>query len=247
MPDRRTGPVPARVRVRCAGAFVLFALAGVAGCSGSGGNSTSSGSAAATSGASGAFSASQLKNALLTSINGTGPITAPDAGSYASLPAIHVAEAQMLGMTITPRQCQPATVLQGADLDTGALGGAPAAVVNFRVGSDGVSEVLAASGNSAAAAVGKPIPASCTHYSAAGGGKTFQYAVRQDWIQGIGTRSARVLNISCVKQGSNVWSILYRGSGFVGAITVVGPNASEDAVRQLGQQAYSYAEHDLGG
>jgi hypothetical protein len=56
---------------------------------------------------------------------------------------------------------------------------------------------------------------------------------------------ARILNISSPKQESNVWSVLYRGDGFVGAITVAGPNASQAAVRELGQQAYAYAAQSL--
>jgi hypothetical protein len=238
------------MRVPFAVAVGLLGLAGLAACSGSGGNSSSNGAteSADASGASTAFTANQLKHALLTRINGTGPATAPDAGSYASLPEIQAAATQMLGTTITPKECEQATVLQGADLDTGALGGAPAAVVNFRVGTDDVSEVLASTAHSAGAtALGKPVPAGCTHYSATARGKTFQYAVKQDWVQGIGMQSARILNIRSPKQGSNVWSVLYRGHGFVGAITVVGPNASEAAARELGQQAYAYATQYLGG
>ena len=38
-----------------------------------------------------------------------------------------------------------------------------------------------------------------------------------------------------------MWSLIYRGAGFVGTVTVVGPNASEKAVQELGQQAYAFA------
>jgi hypothetical protein len=252
--DRRMGRVPARMRVPFAVAVGLLGLAGLAACSGSGGHSSSSKAAesADATGMAGSartgFTADQLKGALLTHINGTGPTTAPNAGSYASLPEIQAAVTQMLGTTITPKECEQATVLQGADLDTGALGGVPAAAVNFRVGTDAVSEVLASPADSAVAvALDKPVPAGCTHYSATAGGKTSQYAVKQDWVQGIGMQSARILNIRSPKQGSNVWSVLYRGHGFVGAITVTGPNASEAAVRELGQQAYAYAAQYLRG
>jgi hypothetical protein len=229
----------------------LLGLGSLAACTGSGSSSPTSVPTQAagipSKIASGTFSAAQLKGALLSRINGTGPEAAPDAGSYASLPEIQAAAAHMLGMTITPKECMPAAgVLQGADLDAGTLGHAPAAVVNFRIGADGVSEVLAATaGSPAAAGLAKAVPAACAHYSATAGGKTLQYAVRQVWVQGIGKQSARILNISSVKQRSNVWSVLYRGQGFIGAITVVGPNASEVAVRELGQQAYSYAAQQL--
>jgi hypothetical protein len=44
---------------------------------------------------------------------------------------------------------------------------------------------------------------------------------------------------------NNQWSLIYRGPGFVGSVTVVGPNASELAVRQLARQAYAYAARYL--
>jgi hypothetical protein len=42
-----------------------------------------------------------------------------------------------------------------------------------------------------------------------------------------------------------MWSLIYRATGFVGTVTVVGPNASEQAVRELGQQAYAFAAKSL--
>jgi hypothetical protein len=249
MSDRRTRRVPARTRVPFAVAAGLIGLAGLAGCTGSGGSSSSSGAAGATNAAGkvpGPIGADQLKKALLIRINGVGPASAPDAGDYASLPAIKTAAAQMLGTTITPAECAQATVLQAADLDTGALDGAPAAVASFRVGADGVSEVLAAHpGSAAVATLAETVPAGCAHYTLTSGGKTFKYAVKQDLVQGIGLQPARIVNISSAKQKSNVWSVLYRGNGFVGAITVEGPNASEATARSLGQQAYAYAAQSL--
>jgi hypothetical protein len=197
---------------------------------------------------SGAFNAQQLKTALLTRVNGNGPVTTPAAGSYSSLPGVQAAAAQMNGVHVTPSQCMQATVLQGAVLDTGALSSAPAAVVNFRVVTNGVSEVLATPPSAAvAAALGQPIPAGCTHYTASASGKTFQYAVKQDWVQGLGKRPARVLDISLLGQKvpASVWSIVFQGTGFVGAVSVDGPNASEAAVRELGLQAYQYATKTL--
>jgi hypothetical protein len=248
MPGRRTGRVPAIMRVPFA-VTVAVALSALAGCTGSGGSSSSSGAAGATGAATranGTFSAAQLKKALLIRINGAGPASAPDGGTYASLPAIKATAAQALGTTITPKDCGQATVLQAADLDTGTLDGAPAAVTTFRIGADNVSEVLAQyHGSAAVATLADTVPAGCTHYTATAGGKTFAYTVKQDWVHGIGLQPARILNISSPKQGSNVWSVLYRGDGFVGAITVAGPNASQAAARELGQQAYAYAAQSL--
>ena len=242
--DRRARFLPVRYLL----AAVAAALIGVAGCSGGSRSSSGNMTGVTVPNGTAALSAPELRQALLTRINGVAPVTRADAGSYASLPEVRAAAAQMKGVTVTPKACLRATVLQGADLDTGALGGVPAAVVNFRVGSNGVSEVLAAASDTVTvAALGQPIPAACSRYTASAGGQTFQYAVRQDWLNGIGVRPARVLNIATVanNEKGNVWSVLYQGNGFVGAVTVVGPNASEAAVSELGKQAYAYAAKAL--
>jgi hypothetical protein len=241
----RRAPVPVLSVAVTAG---LLGLAGLAGCSGGSHAATGGTTGITVSNKSGVFNAQQLKGALLTRINGDGPVSAPNAGSYSSLPGVQAAAAQMNGVTVTPSQCMPATVLQGAVLDTGALGTAPAAVVNFRVVTNGVSEVLATPPSQAvAAALGKAIPAGCTHYTASTGGRTFQYTVKQDWAQGIGKKPARVLDISLAGQKvpASVWSVVFQGAGFIGAVSVDGPNASEAAVRELGEQAYQYAAKTL--
>lgn len=245
--DRRGRRVPVPL-LSVAVTAGLLGLAGVAGCSGGSHAATGGTTGMTVSNKSGNFNAQQLKAALLTRINGDAPISAPSAGGYSSLPGVQAAAAQMNGVTVTPSQCMQATVLQGAVLDTGALGTAPTAVVNFRVATNGVSEMLAKPPSQAVgAALGKPMPAGCSRYTASSGGRTYQYVVKQDWVQGLGKKSARVLNISLQgqKPPASVWSIVFQGSGFVGAVSVDGPNASEAAVRELGLQAYQYAAKSL--
>ncbi len=242
----RGGSLPVRVLLVAA---IAAGVTGLAGCTGSGSHPPS-GSASGMTGvkmgaAAGMFSADRLSGALLTRINGVGPAGRVEEGSYASLPEVREAAKSMAAVLVTPRGCgQPASV-GGFGLD-GMLGSAPAAVVMFQVGPNGVSEVLAApAGSAATAALGAPVPAGCTHYSTTSSGKTYQYAVQQSWVTGIG-KQARMLNVSPVGQArGNVWSLVYRGDGFVGAITIVGPNASAAAVRELGQQAYAYAAKSL--
>jgi len=254
MSDRRRAGRASLARLTAlAGLGVLAAVtvAGLAGCSGSGGSSpgtAGAGRASATDtagvkvGTRGAITADRLGNALLTRINGAAPSAAPDSGGYASLRVIKTAAAQAPATAITPTDCDQATVVRAADLDTGALGDAPAAAEDFRVGADKVSEVLARyAGSAAVTPLTDAVPAGCTAYSATVGGKTSQYTVRQVWVPGMGVQPARILNISSPRQKSNVWSALFRGDGFVGAVTVTGPNASETTVRELGQQAYAYA------
>ena len=245
--DRRARHVPVPV-LSAAVTAGLVGLAGLTGCSGGSHTATGGTTGITVSNKSGVFNAQQLKAALLTRINGDGPVSAPNAGNYSSLPGVQAAAAQMNGVTVTPVACMQATVLQGAVLDTGALGSAPAAVVSFRVATNGVSEVLATPPSQAvAAALGKPIPAGCSKYTASSSGRTYQYEVKQDWVQGLGKRPARVLDITMLGQKvpASVWSIVFQGSGFVGAVSVDGPNASEAAVDELGQQAYQYAAKTL--
>jgi hypothetical protein len=250
-------PMPAAVTAG------LVLLAGIAGCTHSGSTHGAGATGTPTSTQAGAFTPSRLRGALLTRINGVGPAAAADAGSYASLPEVQSAIRSLSAVSVTPKSCEQAMALAGAGATGSAaghagsgtaglatpafsFGGAPAATVSFRVGQNGVSEVLAAPTDSlAAAALGQSLPTGCAHYSASRGGKTYQYAVQQAWITGIG-KQARVTSATATGQpGGNVWSVVYRGSGFVGAITVVGPNASETAVRELAQQAYAYAAQAL--
>jgi hypothetical protein len=238
---------PAGTRVLLAAAIAAGAV-GLAGCTGSGSHSPGGNATGANgvpmSTATGLFSADKLRGALLTRVNGVTPAGQVQSGSYSSLPEVRAAAKSMAALLVTPKGCGQAASVGGVGLD--GLGSAPAAVVTFQVGANGVSEVLAAPADSAAAAtLGTQVRAGCTHYRATSGGKTYQYAVQQAWVTGIG-KQARMLSVSPAGQASrNVWSLVYRGDGFVGAVTVVGPNASEAAVRQLGQQAYAYAAKAL--
>jgi hypothetical protein len=109
-----------------------------------------------------------------------------------------------------------------------------------------VSEVLIASSTkSASTALAGHVPAECARYEEKVDGKTFTYGIKEQAITGIG-KQARVLNVNAdgVK-ADDLWSLIYRGAGFVGTVTVVGPNASEKAVQELGQQAYAFAAKSL--
>ena len=229
-------------------AAVAAGAAGLAGCTGSGshppgGNAT--GANGMTMAATGMFSADKLRGALLTRVNGVAPAGKAQSGSYSSLPEVRQSAKAMAALLVTPRGCGQAVSVGGIGLD-GVLGSAPAAVVTFQVGGNGVSEVLAAPADSAAAAaLGTRVRAGCTHYRGTSSGKTYQYTVQQSSVTGIG-KQARLLGVSPAGQAhGSVWSLLYRGDGFIGAVTVAGPNASEAAVRQLAQQAYAYAAKAL--
>jgi hypothetical protein len=219
---------------------LLLAPVAVAGLAGCGGGSSSSSSAATTS-ANGALTAATLRQALLTRVNGVAAAAPASSGTYSSMQAANSKAAS--GIQVTPKACSQAATV---GFNSAALGTAPAAAVTFRVGTNGVSEVLiASSAKSAATVLAGHVPAECAQYQETVGGKTYAYDVKEKAISGIGEQ-ARVLNVYAASAKSDeMWSLVYQAKGFIGTVTVVGPNATEQAVTQLGQQAYAFAIKSL--
>jgi hypothetical protein len=245
-------------------AAVLLAAAGTAvitGC-GAGGGSGASGGGGASGGSGGAstatatssagmaaavgqdvFSAGQLREALLAKVNGSGPATAAQEGAYSALPDVRMSKDSMQGVTVKPAKCAEATV---TGFNSATFADSPASVETFRVGKDGVSEVIvAASTDTAAEALSARLPAGCAHYRATVDGKTFSYSVKESTLPGI-AEQARALNVKAAGYSDvDVWSVVYRGTGFVGAVTIVGPDASEQGAKVLAEHAYTRATESL--
>lgn len=186
------------------------------------------------------ITAAMLKNALLTHVNGASSAGPATSGKYSSLPA---AKLNSGNVQVNPKACSTA-VTQG--FNPTALAGNPAAAVTFRVGNNAVTEELIASTAQAASSVlSGQVPAGCSRYQETVQGKTYTYSVTEQQVTGVGTQ-AKALNVQATGPASdNLWSIIYRGNGFVGTITVVGPNTSEKAAQELGKQAYAYATKTL--
>lgn len=210
--------------------------ASLAGCTSSTSHKTSAALSAAKANS---FTASELRGALLTRVNGVGATSPAAAGDYSSM-SVQAPGRQFAG---SPKAC--AQAIQ-TGLDSAVLAGATAASVAFKVGGNDVSELLvAAPGTTSTSALAGRLPASCAHYKETAAGKSAAYSVTESALTGIG-KQAKVLSVSPAAGGSDLrWSLAYRGTGFVGAVTVVGPNASKAAVRELGQQAYAYAIKSL--
>ena len=221
-------------------ALVPVAVAGLAGCSGMGGQSSAAASAVA---ASSGFSAAQLRGALLTRVNGVAAVTPVSIGKYASLTAASTGRPAMHAVQVSPSGCASAAA---AGFGSAILAQAPAAAVTFRLGGNAVSEVLiASSADSASAVLAGQVPAGCAEYRGKVAGKTVKFGLTGKAVTGIG-QQARVLNIRTGgAAAANQWSLVYRGAGFVGTVTVIGPNASEVAVRELARQAYAFAAKSL--
>jgi hypothetical protein len=233
-------------------AFLLLVSASVAGaslagCSGSASHSDDASLAAAAKAAAkaaaGAFSASQLRGALLTRVNGVGAAAPAAGGAYASVSAAQPGSRSASAVKAAQRACAQATQ---TGFESTVLADSPAAAVTFKVASNGVVEMLVSVSDSAAStALAGRLPAACAHYRETIDGKTLSYTAAESAITGIG-RQARTLNVqSSAGRAADLWSLVYLGKGFAGSVTVVGPNASKTAVRELGEQAYTYAAKSL--
>jgi len=222
--------------------LVPAAVAGasLAGCSSSSHAADASLSAKA---AAGAFNAVKLRDALLNRVNGVGAAAPAASGDFSSLSAAATGEQPAGDVKAMPKDCAQATQ---AAFDPAVVSESPAAAVTFKVDANGVSEVLVSSPNSVAStALAGRLPAACAHFKETVDGKTLTYTATEAPLTGIG-QQARMLNVqSSAGRADDRWSLVYRGKGFIGAVTVVGPNASEAAVRELGEQAYTYAVKSL--
>jgi hypothetical protein len=189
------------------------------------------------------LSATQLRSALLTRVNGVAAATPASIGRYASLSAASLGTVAGAAAQASPATCAGATA---AGLGSTILGAATAAAVTFRVAGSAVSEVLIASSNGSASAVlAGHVPAECAKYQGKVAGKTVTYGVTDKAITGIG-QQARELNVHTSGAASgNQWSLIYRGAGFVGTVSVTGPSATEASVRELAKQAYAFAAKSL--
>jgi len=242
-------PMPLAAALLAAGAVVITGCSSAA----SGGadatastTSTAGLAAAAGQGATAGkdvFSAGQLRAALLGKVNGESPAAAAEDGAYSALPDVRQSKESLQGVTVTPAKCAQATV---TGFNSGTFAQAPASVETFRVGRDGVSEVIvAASAATGAEALAAKLPSGCAHYHATVDGKTFSYTVKESTLPGI-AEQARALNVKAAGYSDvDVWSVVYRGDGFVGAVTIVGPDASEQGAKVLAQEAYTRAVESL--
>jgi hypothetical protein len=191
----------------------------------------------------GGFTAAELRRALLTEVNGVKAAEPASSGRYAAPASAAPSVPGVPAVTVTPGACA-GSATEG--FNPAPLAGAPAAAITFRVGGSGVSEVLVAtSARAAAAALAGHVPAECGRYAERVAGETFRYGLTEAAVSGLG-QQARILRLRAEGGAAGtLWSLIYRGAGFVGTVTVTGPSASEKAVRELGGRAYAFAASAL--
>jgi hypothetical protein len=228
-------------------ALALLGATAIAGCGGSA-SSTSKASATETAGVAATtghkvITDDRLKGALLTKVGGSSPAAPAESGNYGTLPDVRTSKQTMRGVKVKPAMCANAAA---TGFNSAAFAHAPASVVTFRVGRDGVSEVLvSATPQVASTALPNRLPPGCENYIATVGGKTFHYSMREEPVTGLASQ-ARALNVKAAGSAEvDVWSVAYRADGFVGAITIVGPDATEASAEKLASQAYAFAAQSL--
>src|SRR5579863_2625764 len=238
-----------RVPAAVAALALATAVGGCGGSSGSSGSSSSGSSGgnaakpAANAGAGPAYTVSQLRAALLPTVNGARPAAPVQSGDYGSLPGVKASRQTLSGVRISPARCASATA---TGLASSKFDNVPATVATFRDGADGVSEVLLAPPSSMLqTAIAHNIPAGCSCYHAKVDGKTYTYEIKQEPAPRIG-EAASELNVRAAGDSSaNIWTVIYRSGGLVGAITLVGADASRAGAEALARAAYAQAQKNL--
>jgi hypothetical protein len=190
-----------------------------------------------------AYTAKQLRGALLTTMNGHKLAEAVEDGAYGALPGIKETRASVKGVKITPARCAGTT---GSGLSSAKFNNVPATVASFRVGTNGVSEVLLSPPASMlSSALVRKIPAGCAHYVARLGKHVYRYALKAERAPRIGVAASELNVRASGAQRANIWTVIYRTSNMVGAITLVGTHSTKAQAQALAKQAYQHAAKTL--
>jgi hypothetical protein len=232
---------------------LLALLITVAACSGGHSAGGAPPPARSTSPVPGSYSADQLTQALLTEISGYQQSGIPQSGQYGSLAAVQNSVDMQQAVKIDKPQCLPSTHAVTTDR---AVRSAPAALIAFtkgdssRPGAQSVSETLLAVGPDVAAQqVRNRVPAGC---------RTFRVRVSGRWsaatvVEPDGARigeGSRTVGVVTTGPGTGwsavrTWIVVLRSRGYLAAITLFGPTATQAEAEKLARRAYQQAERIL--
>jgi hypothetical protein len=237
-----------------AAALIIVVLGGCAACGAAsgadGGASSASPSARPAARPAGASAQDRLESALLASFPRLAPITAPQSGTYDTLPAAEVADGAQAtppGATIKPANCKPAI---WAGPDPKRFGKAPASMVAFRKPGDtsagGVQaweELVVSNGQSREAALGTGPLGGCATVRASHEGNTLAFAEKRPPSLGTGSRGALLTPSS--PQSRRTWVTTFVGNGYVGVVLLQG-DVTKGQVDAFASAAYKAASRKLG-
>lgn len=245
-------------------ALVAVAVAALGACSG-GGSATPAGQndpassppasasthpAGSTAQPAGAITQDRLRGALLNGFADLTPVTAPQDGSYGSLPAAQIAastETIPSGAKVTPAKCRSAL---WSGPRTKAYGSAAGAVIAYRKPGDtspsGVQaweELIASTGRTAKEALGTGPVAGCGTVKVGYKGDTLGFAEQRPPSLGQGSRGA-VLTPSA-KSSRRTHLTTFVGNGYVGVVFMQG-DVTKDQLDAFASAAYKNAATKLG-
>jgi hypothetical protein len=198
----------------------------------------------------GAITQDRLQGALLGGFADLTPITAPQNGSYSSLPAAQIAtstEAVPAGATVAPAKCRSAL---WSGPRTNAYGSAAATVVAYRKQGDtspaGVQaweELIASAGRSAQEALGTGPVAGCDTVKVSYQGNTLGFAEQRPPSLGQGSRGAVLTPSSKGSRQTRLTTFV--GNGYVGVVFLQG-KVTKDQLDAFASAAYKNAAQKLG-
>lgn len=186
----------------------------------------------------GSYSADQLTQALLTEVRGYQQSGIPQSGQYGSLAAVQNSGEMQQEAEIDKPRCLPRSLT--AD---GAVRTAPAALAAFTGPSGSLSEVLLAVGPDVAdRQVRMRVPFGCRAFRVKVGRRWSAATVVEPHGARIGEGSRTV---GVTTAGTRTWIVVLRSRGYLAAITLFGPTASQSAAESLARKAYQQAERIL--
>lgn len=245
-------------------ALAAVAAIALAGCSGGGSKaragqrdpasstprSAASDPAGHTAQPAGAITQDRLRDALLSGFADLSPVTAPQIGSYGSLPAAQIAastETIPAGAKVTPEKCRSAL---WSGPRTKAYGPAAGTVIAYRKPGDsspgGVQaweELIASTGRSAQEALGTGPVAGCGTAKVGYKGDTLAFAEQKPPSLGQGSRGAVLTPSSKGSRPTRLTTFV--GDGYVGVVFMQG-KVTQDQLDAFASAAYKNAARKLG-
>lgn len=218
----------------------------LSGCSG-GGSSSAAAAPSTAQTTPGVYTSDQLSQALLADLPTYQRAGEPDSGPYATLKAIRNFEQLQGQVTLDKPKCADSSRAFGLTADTQNV---PAAITTFaRATGETVTETLVAvSARVAEEQISRRVPALCHTFQAKVAGQTSTHQVIESTPDrhqiGEGSRTVGLVTMSGTLKVT-MWFVVFKARGYLGTVSVYGPDATRSQVEDLGRQALAQAERIL--
>jgi len=224
-------------------AMLAILAPAVAACSG-GGSPDDGGDAGQAAPIGTGYTSDQLRQALPTELAGYQRAGEPDAGEYASLTASQNYAQLQRQITLDKPKCSSTSRISGLDAAPSAL------AVFVKPSGQSVSTMLmGVTGPTAEQQLRVRVPAGCRSFRSKVGDQWSTHEVIEAGGQNTGSLGlgSRTVGITTVTGNTAVrtWYVLLRGRGYLGTITLYGPNVTRTEAEQLAKTTYQHAERIL--